>query len=130
RKMGSKPCPVCGTLNSVTATVCHKCGSLMKDARPPMGGGGAPVIPASVPRRPSSGAPSPPEDLTDSAMSPYGARGGSVGTEAIPHRVIRKPIVPAGTIVQKKIIRKPVDGQGGEGSEGKAGGEDTSKDEI
>src|ERR671937_794099 len=28
RKMGSKPCPTCGTLNSVTATVCHKCGSL------------------------------------------------------------------------------------------------------
>src|SRR5438094_8308003 len=38
RKMGSKPCPTCGTLNSVTATVCHKCGSLMRDQRPPSGG--------------------------------------------------------------------------------------------
>src|SRR3989475_176030 len=35
RKMGSKPCPVCGTLNSVPATVCHECGSLIRDNRPP-----------------------------------------------------------------------------------------------
>ncbi|MCI4371647.1 MAG: hypothetical protein L3J78_03260, partial [Thermoplasmata archaeon] len=40
RKMGSKPCPSCGTLNSVTATVCHKCGSLMREAPRPPGGGG------------------------------------------------------------------------------------------
>src|SRR2546428_771035 len=41
RKMGSKPCPTCGTLNSVTATVCHKCGSLMREVqRPPTGGAG------------------------------------------------------------------------------------------
>src|SRR3989442_756249 len=40
RKMGSKPCPTCGTLNSVTANVCHKCGSLMREVqRPPSGGG-------------------------------------------------------------------------------------------
>src|SRR3989304_4566234 len=53
RKMGSKPCPVCGTLNSVTATVCHKCGSLMRDTpRPPSGGGGgAPPAPARPPAR-------------------------------------------------------------------------------
>src|SRR5439155_665037 len=38
RKMGSKPCPTCGTLNSVTANVCHKCGSLMRDQKPPTGG--------------------------------------------------------------------------------------------
>ncbi|MCJ2555648.1 MAG: hypothetical protein LN415_00855, partial [Candidatus Thermoplasmatota archaeon] len=28
RKMGSRACPSCGTLNSVTAKVCHKCGTL------------------------------------------------------------------------------------------------------
>ncbi|MFQ5910153.1 MAG: CARDB domain-containing protein, partial [Thermoplasmata archaeon] len=31
RKMGSRPCPSCGTLNSVTAKVCHKCGTLFED---------------------------------------------------------------------------------------------------
>src|SRR2546427_63864 len=45
RKMGSKPCPTCGTLNSVTANVCHKCGSLMREVqRPPSGGGGGGVV--------------------------------------------------------------------------------------
>src|SRR5439155_1750537 len=45
RKMGSKPCPTCGTLNSVTANVCHKCGSLMREVqRPPTGGGGGATV--------------------------------------------------------------------------------------
>ena len=30
RRKGSKPCPSCGTLNSLTAKVCHVCGTLMK----------------------------------------------------------------------------------------------------
>ncbi len=30
RRKGSKPCPNCGTLNSLTAKVCHVCGTLMK----------------------------------------------------------------------------------------------------
>src|SRR5438309_1545578 len=48
RKMGSKPCPTCGTLNSVTANVCHKCGSLMREVqRPPSGGGGSGVVQVS-----------------------------------------------------------------------------------
>ena len=29
RKKGSKPCPRCGTLNAMTAKVCHQCGSPM-----------------------------------------------------------------------------------------------------
>src|SRR3989304_10487489 len=62
RKMGSKPCPVCGTLNSVTATVCHKCGSLMKDARPPMSGGGGGSVAGAPPiRRPTSEGLPPPD---------------------------------------------------------------------
>jgi len=53
RKMGSKPCPSCGTLNSVTGTVCHKCGTYLKEGKPsssdaPRGGppGGAPAEPS------------------------------------------------------------------------------------
>ena len=127
RKMGSKPCPACGTLNSVTATVCHKCGSLMKDQRPPGGGG---VIAAPPARRLSTGGPPPPDDPVGLQAPPYGTPGGSVGTEAIPHRVIRKPVVPVGPIVQKKVIRKPVEGQEGGGSDGQESGENRSKDEL
>src|SRR2546428_10778099 len=58
RKMGSKPCPTCGTLNSVTATVCHKCGSLMRDQRPPSGGA---VVAGAPARRTSARGPPPPE---------------------------------------------------------------------
>jgi len=29
KRMGSKPCQFCGTENSVTAKICHKCGTLM-----------------------------------------------------------------------------------------------------
>jgi ribosomal protein L40E len=29
KRMGSKPCPACGTENSVTAKICHRCGTLM-----------------------------------------------------------------------------------------------------
>ena len=55
RKMGSKPCPSCGTLNSVTGTVCHKCGTYLKEGKPsssdaPRGGppGGAPPAEPSL----------------------------------------------------------------------------------
>src|SRR5256712_8808766 len=58
RKMGSKPCPTCGTLNSVTATVCPKCGSLMRDQRPPSGGAAAPGAPGNAAAATPSAAPS------------------------------------------------------------------------
>jgi len=35
KRMGSKPCPRCGTENSVTAKICHKCGSLMIEEEEP-----------------------------------------------------------------------------------------------
>ncbi len=35
KRMGSKPCPVCEMENSVTAKICHKCGSVMGEAKPP-----------------------------------------------------------------------------------------------
>ena len=132
RKMGSKPCPTCGTLNSVTANVCHKCGSLMRETpRPPSGGGSGGAAPVIQARRPG-GSP-PPESPAGGQASPYGSSGaqsgGPGGTEAIPRRVIRKPIGPQ-PVVQKKVIKKP----SGEGSdvEGQsdAGSENTTDDEL
>jgi len=35
KRMGSKPCPVCEMENSVTAKICHKCGSVMGEAKAP-----------------------------------------------------------------------------------------------
>ena len=128
RKMGSKPCPVCGTLNSVTATVCHKCGSLMKDARPPMsgGGGGAPgATPASrKPATPSGQQPpsSEPSRGQATGQTPPG------GTDSTPKRVIRKPLTGVSSMVQKKIIRRPSD-QPGQASESTDGKTNETKDE-
>lgn len=52
RKMGSKPCPRCNALNSVSAKICHRCGTLMAgDA--PKGKGGSRPPPRSPP--PSGG---------------------------------------------------------------------------
>ncbi len=31
KRLGSKPCPNCATPNSVTATICHKCGTVMEE---------------------------------------------------------------------------------------------------
>src|SRR6266704_1484203 len=87
RKMGSKPCPTCGTLNSVTATVCHKCGSLMRDQRPPSGGA---VVAGAPARRIQARGP----------MSPPG------------------PTNAPAPIVQKRVIKKPIEGKEGESSEG------------
>ena len=93
RKMGSKPCPACGTLNSVTATVCHKCGTYLKESKGPPGGGAPPMT------QPSGG---------ESA--------GAAPSEAVPKKVIRKPVA-APPIVQKKVIKKPL------GEEQQGGGE-------
>src|SRR2546428_313061 len=90
RKMGSKPCPTCGTLNSVTATVCHKCGSLMRDQRPPSGGA---VVAGAPARRIQARGP----------MSPPG------------------PTNAPAPIVQKRVIKKPIEGKEGESSEGQSG---------
>src|SRR2546428_10043109 len=97
RKMGSKPCPTCGTLNSVTANVCHKCGSLMRETpRPPSGGGSGGAAPGIQARRP--GASPPPESPAGGQASPYGSsRAHSRGpsrTAAVPRRGIRTPIRP------------------------------------
>jgi len=128
--MGSKPCPTCGTLNSVTATVCHKCGSLMRESpRPPGGGGSGGVAPAIQARRPGG---SPPPETPSGQASPYGPSGQSgspSGTEGIPRRVIRKPAAPQ-AVVQKKVIKKPSgEGQDDEGQSG-SGSENTTDDDL
>src|SRR2546422_745658 len=99
RKMGSKPCPTCGTLNSVTATVCHKCGSLMRDQRPPSGGA---VVAGAPPRRIQARGP----------MSPPG------------------PTNAPAPIVQKRVIKKPIEGKEGESSEGQNGDGNSSSDDL
>ncbi len=89
RKMGSKPCATCGTLNSVTATVCHKCGSLMRDQRPPSGGA---VVAGAPARRTSARGPPPPE-----------------GTSTGPPPVVQK------RVIKKPMDSKEGEGSGGSG---------------
>ncbi|MFQ5553159.1 MAG: CARDB domain-containing protein, partial [Thermoplasmata archaeon] len=69
RKMGSKPCPRCNSLNSLTAKICHRCGTPMSgEATPPgapppgPGGppGGGPVLPGAPTEPPAEGVPAPP----------------------------------------------------------------------
>ncbi len=99
RKMGSKPCPVCDTLNSVTATVCHKCGTLLKKEekkeRPP---------PRAPPKKPEA----------EAAEAAYEPR----PTEPVPKKVVvKKPMAPP--VVQKKVVvKRPEDKKEEEGSSG------------
>ena len=108
RKMGSKPCPSCGTLNSINATVCHKCGTLMKKEEPK--------------KRPP-----PKEERKEPArteQAPQAAEPRPV--EPVPKKVVvKKPVAP--TVVQKKVVvRRPEEGQ--EGST--EGGGSSSEEEI
>ena len=106
RKMGSKPCPACGTLNSVTATVCHKCGTYMKGERRTGVMPTARAIPA--------------EDRDGPGSAP---------SEAVPAKVVRKPAPPI-PVVPKRVPKKTAESEGGEGSEGQSSGDDTSVDDI
>jgi len=105
RRMGSKPCPVCSTLNSVTATVCHKCGTLLK--QPERTRGGTP----SAPTKPVSPVPQPqpsqaPEEGAEAGM-PY---------DTIPKKVVKKPI--GAPVVQKKVIKRPLEEKDEDDTEG------------
>jgi ribosomal protein L40E/RNA polymerase subunit RPABC4/transcription elongation factor Spt4 len=119
RRMGSKPCPVCNTLNSVTATVCHKCGTLLKEGTQQKPRGGTP------PARPATPAPQPVARAAQPAGEEAGEGGESMGmpSEAIPKKVVKKPIVGA-PVVQKKVIKRPLEEQKeGEGSSTSSEGE-------
>ncbi|MFQ6012984.1 MAG: CARDB domain-containing protein [Thermoplasmata archaeon] len=70
RKMGSKPCPRCNSLNSITAKICHRCGTPMSGQATPPGGpppgpggpaGGGP-LPGPPSEPPVGGAPAPPSE--------------------------------------------------------------------
>ncbi|HEV8594356.1 MAG TPA: zinc ribbon domain-containing protein, partial [Thermoplasmata archaeon] len=110
RRMGSKPCPVCNTLNSVTATVCHKCGTLLKEDTRRGGGGGA-RPPAAGPRAAATG--------PVAQQPPSGGEAEGAPGEAIPKKVVKKPVMGA-PVVQKKVIKRPIEedkeGEGGEGT--------------
>ncbi len=79
RKLGSKPCPRCKTLNSLTATVCHRCGALLSEGassgRPPGGPSGGTNLTAP---------PAPPSE----------------GGAAAKSKKVERPIL-------KKIVKKP-----------------------
>src|SRR6266545_3834823 len=129
RKMGSRPCPTCGTLNSVTARVCHKCGSLMRDQRPPTGGaggaGGGAVV-ASAPRRPSPPGPGTSEGQ-GAQGAPYGAPSGTPpATATIGRRLFQRSGAPQ-PVVQKRVIKKPLS-EGQESTEGSEGSEKSEED--
>src|SRR5712691_785541 len=128
RKMGSKPCPTCGTLNSVTANVCHKCGSLMREVqRPPSGGGGSGVVQVpSVARQPvraASAAEAPSGSQAAAGAAPATAAGAPV-SDAIPRRVIRKAITLQ-PLIQKKLVKKAVED---EEAASQSGTDDEAKD--
>lgn len=117
RKMGSKPCPSCGTLNAVTATVCHKCGAAMveeeKPRRPPSGPPEerpAVAVPAkreavAPPARPETG---PPAAAPPAAVKPVAKKTLPTVERPVPKKVVKKPVVEgAPTVVPRKVVRKP-----------------------
>jgi len=106
RKMGSRACPACNTLNSVTATVCHKCGTYLKSERKPA---------SSAPVRRAAPAEEPVEEPSSAPSDP------------VPAKVIRRPGPPT-PVAPKNVPKKAADTQG-EGSEGQTSG-DTSVDDI
>jgi len=125
RKMGSKACPVCGTLNSVTATVCHKCGSLMKrgEARPPPGGGSVAGAPRARTPTGTALAPgvSPPSEGGAETPPPEGMESAE-GMAPAPRRVIPRSAPTAPPVVQKRVVRRQVgEGQQTESTEGGEG---------
>jgi subtilase family serine protease/ribosomal protein L40E len=119
RKMGSKPCPSCGTLNSVTATVCHKCGALMSEdekprrppSRPPAEKKPVAAVPAKreavTPTKPGEQQP-PAAGAPPAAVQPVPKKTLPTVERPVPKKVVKKPVVEgAPTVVPKKVVRKP-----------------------
>ena len=112
RKMGSKPCPSCGTLNSVTATVCHKCGALMVEEKRPRRPPAKPPKKPGVPPKKAAPAARPPEErppvAAPAAVKPVPKKTLPTVERPVPKKVIKKPVMegrPA--VVPKKVARKP-----------------------
>jgi ribosomal protein L40E len=89
KKMGSAPCPTCGTLNSVTAKICHRCGTPLKKVEQPEERAAPPARPPAAP----PGPPGPPPSEEPAAPPP---------TTPVPKKVVKKPTVP-----KRVVIRKP-----------------------
>jgi subtilase family serine protease/ribosomal protein L40E len=118
RKMGSKPCPSCGTLNAVTATICHKCGAPMVEeerprrppSRPPEEKPAA-AVPAkkeavAPPARPGTQPPA----AAPEAVKPVPKKTLPTVERPVPKKVVKKPVVEgAPTVVPKKVVRRPED---------------------
>ncbi len=115
RKMGSMACPSCGTLNSVTAKVCHKCGTLLRDKPQPPRIGGTPAG-RPVTSTPAQGPPS-----GDAEGQPPTAGGET------PRTVSRKTtgLFSPPVVVQKKIVKRPP-GETGAGTQAQ---DESDKDE-
>ncbi len=97
RKMGSRPCPSCGTLNSVTAKVCHKCGTLFEEEERPM---------EEPPRaKPPEAAP-PTEERPPVERKAVSEERLERIERPVPKKVVKKPVERP--VVQKKVIKKPV----------------------
>jgi subtilase family serine protease/ribosomal protein L40E len=118
RKMGSKPCPSCGTLNSVTATICHKCGALLEEEEKPRRPPAKP--PGEKPKEavPAKKVAAPPERVVGKLKEPPAARPAAVKPVAkktlptverpVPKKVIKKPVVEGRpSVVPKKVVKKP-----------------------
>ncbi|MFO7618831.1 MAG: CARDB domain-containing protein [Thermoplasmata archaeon] len=87
KRMGSRPCPVCEMENSVTAKICHKCGSVMGESEkappkkpegkmPPAGKAPEAAKPAAAPAQQAQAPPkqqAAPPAQTPAAAAPAGA---------------------------------------------------------
>jgi len=113
RKMGSRPCPACGTLNSVTATVCHKCGTLLAEEKKPKV---PPKMPPkeAVPPKEVEKVEVPPKEVPGKVPEAAPPEEVPKPLEAVPKKIVKKPIVER-PIVQKKVIKKPIEKEEGEG---------------
>ena len=90
KRLGSSPCQICGTLNSVTATICHRCGTpLKKDEKPKAPPPEAPKVPPKAVPPPAAPAAAP------AAVPPPVA--------PVPKKVIKKPMEK---VVPKKVASK------------------------
>jgi len=104
RKMGSKACPTCATLNSVTATVCHKCGTLLKKEE------------GRRFRQP------PRDDKKEARKTEEAEEAEPRPSEPVPKKiVVKKPMTP--TLIQKKVVVKKPAEEGGEQEDGTSGDE-------
>jgi ribosomal protein L40E len=101
KKMGSAPCPICGTLNSVTAKICHRCGTPLKKVeetkagRPPAEPPAAESAPIGPPTRGPPAAPPQTPSAGPPAAEPRPAT-------PVPKKVVRKPVVQ-----KKVVVKKP-----------------------